>query len=176
MRKLTARKEDHTINGLNLALAGVLFVSPWLFGFAEHQTASWNAWVSAALVALVAGIALAQLYPWEERLKAFVGLWVAASPWLLRSPGSQRPCGPTSPSGWRSRPSPATASGRCPTRDGRRPFREHPGPGFGPFFTPLKPVLAFLTRLSPRLFGLGGRAPGGVRRLHTHVAQWRMWL
>jgi SPW repeat len=83
MRKLTARKEDHTINGLNLALAGVLFVSPWLFGFAEHQTASWNAWVSAALVALVAGIALAQLYPWEEWLNALVGLWVAASPWLL---------------------------------------------------------------------------------------------
>ncbi len=83
MRKLTARKEDHTINGLNLALAGVLFVSPWLFGFAEHQTASWNAWVSAALVALVAGIALAQFYPWEEWLNALVGLWVAASPWLL---------------------------------------------------------------------------------------------
>jgi hypothetical protein len=83
MRKLTARKEDHTINGLNLALAGVLFVSPWLFGFAEHQTASWNAWVSAALVALVAGIALAQLHPWEEWLNALVGLWVAASPWLL---------------------------------------------------------------------------------------------
>jgi hypothetical protein len=83
MRKLIARTEDNTINGLNLALAVVLFVSPWLFGFAGHQTASWNAWVSAAVIALVAGIALSQLQQWEEWVNVIVGLWVAASPWLL---------------------------------------------------------------------------------------------
>lgn len=83
MRRLIARKEDHAINAVNLALAGILFLSPWLLGFAEHQTASWNAWVSAVLVALVAGVALAQLHEWEEWVNALLGLWVAASPWLL---------------------------------------------------------------------------------------------
>jgi len=83
MRKLIARTEDNTVNGLNLALAGVLFISPWLLGFAGHQTASWNAWISAVLIALVAGIALAQLQQWEEWVNVLLGLWVAASPWLL---------------------------------------------------------------------------------------------
>ena len=36
MRKLIARTEDHTVNGLNLALAGILFLSPWLFGFSDR--------------------------------------------------------------------------------------------------------------------------------------------
>jgi SPW repeat len=83
MRKLIARTEDHTVNGLNLALAGILFLSPWLFGFATHQTAAWNAWLSAAVIAVVAAVALAQLHQWEEWVNALVGLWVAASPWLL---------------------------------------------------------------------------------------------
>jgi hypothetical protein len=83
MRKVIARTEDHTVNGLNLALAAILFVSPWLFGFAGHQTGSWNAWISAALIALVAGIALAQLQQWEEWVNVALGLWVAVSPWLL---------------------------------------------------------------------------------------------
>jgi uncharacterized membrane protein len=70
MRKLIARTEDHTVNGLNLALAAILFISPWLFGF-------------AGLIALVAGIALAQLQQWEEWVNVALGLWVAVSPWLL---------------------------------------------------------------------------------------------
>jgi SPW repeat len=83
MRKLTARTEDNTINALNLALAGLLFVSPWLLGFAAHQTASWNAWISAVLIAIVAGVALAQLYHWEEWANVILGLWAAVSPWAL---------------------------------------------------------------------------------------------
>jgi len=83
MRKLIARNEDNTINGLNLALAALLFISPWLFGFAGPQVGSWNAWVSAALIAVVAGIALAELYRWEEWVNVLLGLWVAVSPWLL---------------------------------------------------------------------------------------------
>lgn len=50
-------------------------------GLCPHQTAS--AWISAALIALVAGGALAQLHQWEEWVNAFLGLWVAVSPWLL---------------------------------------------------------------------------------------------
>ena len=35
-----------------------------------------------------------------------------------------------------------------------------------------------LAEKPPAVFvaGLGERAPAGVRRLHTHVARWRMWL
>jgi hypothetical protein len=83
MRKFLARAEDNTLNGLNLGLALILFISPWLFGFSAEPVAAWHAWISAVLIAAVAGFALSQLSPWEEWVNVIVGLWVAASPWLL---------------------------------------------------------------------------------------------
>lgn len=83
MRTFIARKEDKAVNGLALVLAGILFVAPWLFGFADRQTASWNAWISAALIAAATAFAFAQLSVWEEWADALVGLWIAISPWLL---------------------------------------------------------------------------------------------
>lgn len=83
MRKLIARTEDDTIHGINLVLAGLLFFSPWLLGFAGEAVPSWNAWLSAALIALVAVVALAELHRWEECVSGLLGVWAATSPWLL---------------------------------------------------------------------------------------------
>jgi hypothetical protein len=66
MSKLIARTEDHTINGINMVLAGILFFSPWLFGFSGEATAAWTAWITGGLIAIVAAIALAELRQWEE--------------------------------------------------------------------------------------------------------------
>ena len=83
MSKLIAKAEDNTIHGINLGVAVLLFFSPWLLGFAGELVPSWNAWVSAALIALVAVVALAELHRWEEWVNGVLGLWAAASPWLL---------------------------------------------------------------------------------------------
>jgi hypothetical protein len=44
------RNELTAINLVNAALAAVLFVSPWLFGFADQPAAAWNAWVAGLAI------------------------------------------------------------------------------------------------------------------------------
>ena len=66
----------------NLLLGVLLFFAPWVFGFVSN-VASENAWVSGAIIGLVATGAIIALDAREERLNLLVGLWVAASPWLL---------------------------------------------------------------------------------------------
>ena len=43
---------------LDLLIGVALFVSPWVLGFADQSTASWNAWIVGGLVALLSGIAI----------------------------------------------------------------------------------------------------------------------
>ena len=66
----------------NLMLGVLLFLSPWIFGFVS-QFASENAWLSGALISVVATGAIIALESRDERLNLLVGLWVAGSPWLL---------------------------------------------------------------------------------------------
>jgi hypothetical protein len=58
-------------------------VSPWLFGIADEQAASWNAWISGLLIAGLALAAVVELQEWEEWINLVLGLWVAVAPWLL---------------------------------------------------------------------------------------------
>lgn len=67
---------------MNLLLGMLLFLAPWLFGFVSNL-ASGNAWLSGALIGLVAIAAILALDTGEERLNLIMGPWVAASPWLL---------------------------------------------------------------------------------------------
>lgn len=78
----TMRKET-IADAVNLVLGAFLFVSPWIFGFATGTTASWNAWLSGIVVAGLAIAALAAFAEWEEWIELIVGIWVAASPWLV---------------------------------------------------------------------------------------------
>jgi hypothetical protein len=73
----------HAQDWINLFLAVILFISPWVLGFATEQYASWNAWISGAVVGLVAIGAIGMFNEWEEWLNLLVGIWVIAAPWVL---------------------------------------------------------------------------------------------
>jgi SPW repeat-containing protein len=72
-----------TISGSQLVLGLVLFLTPWLIGFAAEQTPAWTAWVSGGLIAL-AGIAalLGQAYA-AAWVNLALGLWAIVAPWVL---------------------------------------------------------------------------------------------
>ena len=83
MQPLEHRTGDDAINWLNGVVAAIFTLSPWLLGFSDHQIASWNAWMSGAVIGIVALSALVIVFKWEEWLNLLLGLWVATSPWLL---------------------------------------------------------------------------------------------
>jgi hypothetical protein len=66
----------------NLVLGVWLFLTPWMFGFA-NSAAGWNAWILGIAIAIVAVAALMAFAEWEEWLNLVLGLWVLVSPWAL---------------------------------------------------------------------------------------------
>lgn len=76
-------RTDTAMNTTSVVLGGILFVAPWLFGFRHETWASVNAWISGAVVILLAVLAAIRTHDWEEWLNVIAGLWIAASPWLL---------------------------------------------------------------------------------------------
>jgi SPW repeat len=70
------------VDVVNLLLGMLLFFAPWIFGFVSN-VASENAWLSGALISLLATAAIIAFDAREQPLNLFIGLWVAASPWLL---------------------------------------------------------------------------------------------
>jgi hypothetical protein len=77
------RGELTVMNIVNALLAAFLFISPWLFGFSETQTASWNAWICGLAIVVLAIAAVSALYEWEEWANVALGLWTAVAPWIL---------------------------------------------------------------------------------------------
>lgn len=73
----------HPQDWANLVLAVLLFISPWVLAFGAEQYASWNAWISAAVIAALAIGALSFFQEWEEWLNLVAGIWVVVSPWIL---------------------------------------------------------------------------------------------
>jgi hypothetical protein len=71
----------------NLILGGILFVSPWIFGFASGAE-SQNAYIMGIVIAVLAIGALAAFAVWEEWLNLIAGLWVLVSPWVLGFQGT----------------------------------------------------------------------------------------
>jgi hypothetical protein len=71
----------------NLILGAILFVSPWIYGFASGAQ-SQNAFISGIVIAVIAIAALAAFAVWEEWLNLIVGLWVLVSPWVLGFQGT----------------------------------------------------------------------------------------
>ena len=68
---------------INLVLAVVLFVSPWIMGFAAETAPAWNAWIAAIVLGVLAVATLAVFAQWEEWANLVVGLWLIVSPLLL---------------------------------------------------------------------------------------------
>jgi hypothetical protein len=70
-------------DAVNVVLAILLFVSPWVLSFSGAQTAAWNAWIAGVLVALVAVAALVSSEDWPEWINAVLGIWILIAPWVL---------------------------------------------------------------------------------------------
>jgi SPW repeat len=70
------------IDVINLLLGVLLFFAPWMFDFVS-TLASENAWLSGALISLLATTAIIAFDAREQRLNLLVGMWVVVSPWVL---------------------------------------------------------------------------------------------
>lgn len=65
-----------------LVLAIFLFVSPWLFVFANGSL-RFDTLASATLVAVISLAALVAFQEWEEWINFVLGVWISLSPWIL---------------------------------------------------------------------------------------------
>jgi SPW repeat len=77
------RRVDRFQDWINLVLAAFLFISPWIFQFADNMTASWNAWVCGVIIAALALSAIAWFAEWEEWINIALGVWLVIAPWVL---------------------------------------------------------------------------------------------
>jgi hypothetical protein len=75
--------KESGVDIVNLVLAALLFLTPWILGFASDRAAASNAWVSGILIGIVAVAALTKFTEWEEWVNLVLGLWVVVSPWVL---------------------------------------------------------------------------------------------
>jgi SPW repeat len=76
-------ESKHVQDWANLALAILLFISPWVLGFSTERNPSVNAWISAIVIGALALGAIGAFREWEEWVSLLAGIWVAASPWIL---------------------------------------------------------------------------------------------
>ena len=67
----------------NVILAVCVFISPWVIGFIAEPVPSWNAWIVGGALFVLAVAAISAFAEWEEWVHLVLGLWLAASPWLL---------------------------------------------------------------------------------------------
>jgi SPW repeat-containing protein len=66
----------------NLILGAILFLSPWMFGFASGPQTQ-NAVITGIVIAVLSIAALAAFAFWEEWVNLLLGLWTLISPWVL---------------------------------------------------------------------------------------------
>ncbi len=76
----------NAILGGELVFGLLLFIAPWLVGFAGDPAASWTAWLSGALIGVLAIAALswqAQAAQWAQWAMLVLGVWAVLAPWLV---------------------------------------------------------------------------------------------
>jgi len=61
-----------------------LIVSPWVYAYPDGSVQMTNAIISGLVIALLAAFDLYKTYFWAVVVNLLVGVWVAASPWILR--------------------------------------------------------------------------------------------
>ena len=69
----------------NIALGLLVLLSPWLLGYADRPTPSWNAWIMGSVFSAGAALML-MLVPhrlWIEWIVGFCGFWTFLSPRIL---------------------------------------------------------------------------------------------
>jgi hypothetical protein len=83
MSSVVRSKAEHVQDWVNLVLAVILFVSPWVLGFAAETAAAWTAWGTGVVIAVLAVAAIVQFAEWEEWANGILGLWLVLSPWIV---------------------------------------------------------------------------------------------
>jgi SPW repeat len=73
---------------INLVLAVLLFLSPWVMAFAADTMAAWNAWIIGVVLAVLAIAALTAFAEWEEWVGVVLGVWLIIAPWVLGFSGN----------------------------------------------------------------------------------------
>lgn len=87
MTELKWRQEAVDIG--TLVLAVILGLAPWVLDFSSERMAAPNAWVCGVAIGVLALAALTKFAEWEEWINLALGLWVAASPWILGFAGHE---------------------------------------------------------------------------------------
>lgn len=80
--KIWKWRSESILDIYNLSLAAFLFVTPWLFAYAQ-QNARIDILVSSAAIAVTAISAVLAYANWKEWLNVLLGGWLIVSPWLL---------------------------------------------------------------------------------------------
>jgi hypothetical protein len=76
-------ESERRLDVITLALAALLFISPWMMNFADLAVAAWAAWISAVVIGIVSLAATIHFAEWEEWVNLVGGVWLLAAPWLL---------------------------------------------------------------------------------------------
>ncbi|HXY57057.1 MAG TPA: hypothetical protein VEH76_00590 [Methylocystis sp.] len=71
------------LDAARVALAGVLFISPWLLDFSGLAIASILAWVSAVVIALISLAAMVRPDLWEEWVILAMSVGLIVAPYAL---------------------------------------------------------------------------------------------
>ena len=79
---LARRKNEPTVDAINLALGVFLFLAPWIFAFSSNA-ARQNAWYMGTLIAFVAFTEIGDFAEWAEWVNLTIGAWVMGSAWTL---------------------------------------------------------------------------------------------
>jgi len=79
MHVSTRRWQDRLIFLIGLWL----FVSPMLFGYPSDSSTAINAYAAGLVMAILAAFDLYKTHVWAVVLNILVGLWTAASPWIV---------------------------------------------------------------------------------------------
>ena len=68
---------------ISIVLGIVLFLSPWLFGFANVQDAAMNAHIVGAIIFVIAISEVIAFKMWEEWIGIAAGVWLLFAPFIL---------------------------------------------------------------------------------------------
>lgn len=79
------KRKEAVLDAYNLALGAILFISPWLFGFARGSVGE-NDWVAGFLIAACSIAALVIFRQWNAWINLVLGMWLVVSPWILGLP------------------------------------------------------------------------------------------
>jgi hypothetical protein len=75
-------RRESVLDVYNLALAMLLFASPWLFAGSKGVPAL-DIWASSAAIAAISLAAIFAFANWEEWANLALGIWLVVSPWVL---------------------------------------------------------------------------------------------